>query len=127
MKIWIVDDDELVHLLVKRIVSKGTFAVGLESFFNGKEALDQLTLIEDKAVLLPDLILLDINMPMYDGWYLIEKFETLKNKLMQKVKIYMFSSSIAPFDRTRADNSSLVADFIEKPITLEKFQQLIGA
>jgi CheY-like chemotaxis protein len=126
MRVWIADDDELVHMLIKRIVSKGNFDVEIESFFDGKAISDQLLRIKDRVELLPDLVILDINMPMYDGWYMIEEFVKLNPEVKEKVKVYICSSSIAPFDKEKADSCKDIADFIEKPLTIDKFQLLVN-
>lgn len=126
MRVWVADDDELVHMLIKRIVSKGNFDVELESFFDGKEILEQLLRIKDRVELLPDLVILDINMPMYDGWYMMEEFVNLNPEVKEKVKVYICSSSIAPFDKDKAGSCEDIADFIEKPLTIDKFQWLIN-
>lgn len=126
MRVWVADDDELVHMLIKRIVSKGNFDVELESFFDGKEIFEQLLRIKDRVELLPDLVILDINMPMYDGWYMMEEFVNLNPEVKEKVKVYICSSSIAPFDKDKAGSCEDIADFIEKPLTIDKFQWLIN-
>ena len=126
MRVWIADDDELVHMIIKRIVSKGNFDVEIESFFDGKAISDQLLRIKDRVELLPDLVILDINMPMYDGWYMIEEFVKLNPEVKEKVKVYICSSSIAPFDKEKADSCKDIADFIEKPLTIDKFQLLVN-
>ena len=113
-------------MLIKRIVSKGNFDVEIESFFDGKAISDQLLRIKDRVELLPDLVILDINMPMYDGWYMIEEFVKLNPEVKEKVKVYICSSSIAPFDKEKADSCKDIADFIEKPLTIDKFQLLVN-
>lgn len=123
MKIWIVDDDELVHLLVNRIITKGNLDADLESFFDGKDAFDKLKERANES--LPDVLILDINMPLYDGWYLIEEFVKLNKEVRQNVKIYICSSSIAPFDKERAENCEYISEFIEKPLTLSKLQEIM--
>lgn len=121
-----IDDDDLVHILLSRIVSKGKFDVQVESFFNGKEAFDELLKISNSGSLYPDLIFLDINMPLYDGWYLINELEKSNLKAKESIKICMCTSSIAPFDREMAASSKFVVNFIEKPLNIENFQRIIN-
>jgi CheY-like chemotaxis protein len=94
-------------------------------FENGAEAL---TFLREKALqkeLLPDYLFLDINMPFVDGWMFLEDFTTLKSSLAKDISIYMVTSSIDQRDLNRAKSFSEVTDFIIKPISLERFQELL--
>ncbi|PLB17916.1 MAG: Two-component response regulator [Flavobacteriaceae bacterium FS1-H7996/R] len=74
---------------------------------------------------LPDVILLDLNMPVMDGWEFLEEFISLKPKLEKKIPIYIVSSSNDPADIMKAKSISEVTDFIIKPVTEAKFVEMI--
>jgi CheY-like chemotaxis protein len=126
MRVWIVDDDELFHVLVKRTALKSDLDSVIESFFNGKEASDQLAQLNQKDAL-PQIVILDINMPLYDGWHFMMEFAKLPLEIREYSKIYICSSSIAPDDRQKAHADPYVIDFIEKPISMESFATLLGS
>ena len=123
--IALVDDDSIFQFTATRLLESSKLAQNIVHFENGAEAL---TFLREKALqkeLLPDYLFLDINMPFVDGWMFLEDFTTLKSSLAKDISIYMVSSSIDPRDLNRAKSFSEVTDFIIKPISLERFQELL--
>ena len=107
------------------MLESSKLAQNILHFENGAEAL---TFLREKALqkeLLPDYLFLDINMPFVDGWTFLEDFTTLKSSLAKDISIYMVTSSIDQRDLNRAKSFSEVTDFIIKPISLERFQELL--
>ena len=78
---------------------------------------------EDK---LPDIIFLDLNMPVMDGWEFLNEFIKIKNSLHKKITLYVVSSSIDPRDLERAKSFNLVTDYLIKPIELKKFEKIFA-
>ena len=68
----LVDDDKLFVFLTKKTIEATNFEGDIREFGDGREALDYLKEIADKEELLPDIIFLDLSMPVMDGWQLIE-------------------------------------------------------
>lgn len=91
-------------------------------FRNGEEAIESISLMADAEI--PDLIILDINMPLMDGW---EFLESLKNTMSSAVPVCMTSSSIDPDDKSRADKHPMVVDFIEKPFDQNRVKKIIDS
>ena len=81
---------------------------------------------DDKSAL-PDIIFLDISMPIMDGWEFLEEYEQIEAQFEKKIKLYMFSSSISPHDMERAKQFSAVLDFIIKPLSKEKITELLNS
>jgi CheY-like chemotaxis protein len=73
---------------------------------------------------LPDIIFLDINMPVMDGWEFLNEFIKIKNNFEKKITLYVVSSSIDPRDLERAKSINLVTDYLIKPIELKKFEKI---
>lgn len=123
----IIDDDKIYVNLVKKIIEIKKLSENLIIFKNGKEALDYFKDImenvtdEDK---LPDIIFLDLNMPVMDGWEFLNEFIKIKNNLNKKITLYVVSSSIDPRDLERAKSFNLVTDYLIKPIELKKFEKI---
>lgn len=94
-------------------------------FSNGLEAISA---IEDNTGSnddLPDLIMLDLNMPVMDGWGFLRKYEQLKPRVGKQILIYIVSSSFNAIDVKRAKNISDVTGYVVKPITKQKFVELL--
>jgi len=94
-------------------------------FGNGKNAIDFIKENAANTELLPEIIFLDINMPVLDGWGFLEDYILLMPELGKKITIYIVSSSISPHDVEKAKTLNAVADFIVKPFTKEKFLSAI--
>lgn len=124
-KLLIVDDDEVYTYITKRIIEQSNLASQIKIFKNGKEAIDFIEETKGEIELLPDVILLDLSMPILDGWGFLEEYILLKPYFGKKITLYIVSSSISPSDYQRAKEYSDVSDFIIKPITTEKFIYLI--
>jgi CheY-like chemotaxis protein len=123
--IALVDDDSIFQFTATRLLESSKLAQNILHFENGAEAL---TFLREKALqkeFLPDYLFLDINMPFVDGWMFLEDFTTLKSSLAKDISIYMVTSSIDQRDLNRAKSFSEVTDFIIKPISLERFQELL--
>lgn len=122
----IIDDDKIYVNLVKKIIEIKKLSKNLLIFKNGKEALDHFKLILENATedVLPDIIFLDINMPVMDGWEFLNEFIKIKNNFEKKITLYVVSSSIDPRDLERAKSFNLVTDYLIKPIELKKFEKI---
>ena len=117
--IWIIDDDPIYQIIMKKIIVKSDIFSSNFSFSDGKEAIDSLKKILLKNEKFPDIILLDIEMPILDGWGFMEEFAILKPQINAEIKIYISSSSIAIEDKERAQNNPGILGYMSKPVTLD--------
>jgi len=119
----IIDDDPIFVFGAKRIMQFADFCTAFMIFHNGEEALTNLTSIIEAGEKLPDMILLDLNMPIMDGWQFLDEFTKIKTQ--KKITIYIITSSIDPADVTRSKAYESVNNYIVKPITMETLKRLL--
>lgn len=124
-KACIIDDDRIYVFGLRKIMEINNFSDEIVVFPNGKEALDYLKSLLDKPESLPDVILLDLNMPVMDGWQFLDEFIKIKNDLPKKITIYIMSSSIYKDDLERAKSYSEVTDYFVKPVKVKDLEQII--
>ncbi len=123
-KLWIVDDDPANTHLAQFLIRDVDDDVEITTFPDGDVAIDHLTAHLTDADEVPDLILLDINMPRMDGWEFLKEYESLHDRLPHQVTIYMLSSSIAEADKKRAAESPFVKGYIVKPLEGAQYIQI---
>ncbi len=124
-KICVIDDDDTYSFLIKAQIRKKFPDMDWLNFEDGNDAIDYLNnnLHIDQ---IPDIIFLDINMKLMDGWEFLEEFIELKNTLPKKIRIYVVSSSINPHDVEKAKSYSDVTDYIVKPIPEEQLLEILS-
>jgi CheY-like chemotaxis protein len=117
--IWVVDDDAIYQVIINKIIKRSEMFSASSSFKNGKEAVSALHKIIENTELIPDIILLDINMPVMDGWEFMEEIKTIKSQIDKKIIIYIVSSSIAIEDKNKSKEFNDVFAFISKPVNVQ--------
>lgn len=121
----IVDDDDISVFLTTKIIEQTNLVDLIKVFGNGLDAINFLKENKNNVDALPDIILLDLSMPIMNGWQFLEEYNKLNPTIGKKITIYICSSSISPDDITRAKTISEVSDYIIKPITKDKLIDLI--
>jgi len=117
---YIIDDDKLSIKLMSMLISKNMFCEEIVSFFNPQSALDELKENCDAPSNLPDVILLDLNMPILDGWQFLDEFILLP--IEKEISIFIVSSSIDPHDLEMVKKYEMVKSYIMKPINASKLE-----
>jgi CheY-like chemotaxis protein len=116
--IWVIDDDTIYQIIVNKIIQKSEMFSAISSFKNGKEALDAVTNSLNNNETLPDIILLDINMPIMDGWEFMEEMTLLKPSISKQIIVYVVSSSIAIEDKNRSKTYPDILGYLSKPVNI---------
>ncbi|MEZ4775810.1 MAG: response regulator [Bacteroidia bacterium] len=114
--VMLVDDNEIDNIINEKIIEANSFADNILVFQTGQDALDYLAANQDNEAELPEIVFLDINMPIMDGFQFLEDFEKFSEKVLEKCKIIMLSSSISPKDIDRAASSRFVKKYLNKPL-----------
>ena len=116
----LIDDDDVTLLICELRLKASKFCEEIIKMDDGADALaffeNQLTLAPNERTL-PELIFLDINMPITNGWEFLDEFEKKYQSTFGNIPIAVLSSTIDPVDTDRAANHELVLGFISKPLT----------
>lgn len=118
----IIDDDTIYVRLMKKLLELKKLSKEIIVFKNGREAIDFFKNTAEKK--LPELILLDLNMPVMNGWEFLNEYNSIKSTLNISPSLYVVSSSIDPLDSKKAKEISGVEDYIAKPISAEAFEKI---
>jgi CheY-like chemotaxis protein len=126
LHIALVDDDRVYQFTTERMLQRIDQEIAFRWFRDGEEALSFLKTHALDAQSLPDVMILDINMPFMDGWQFLEAFRDLRQSMAKPIDIYMVSSSADERDQLRALATGDVADYLEKPITSDILRDLVS-
>jgi CheY-like chemotaxis protein len=121
MIIWLIDDDYITNYVNQLLISDVYPDLKVEIFENAEIALDLILRNEAR----PDIILLDINMPMFDGWDFLNGMALNEVSIASPPIIYMLSSSISEADRKKALSFILVEGYLIKPLEKETLRSVI--
>ena len=124
-RLCVIDDDPVFTFLLRKMIEKEPVVSECFFFENGRDAINYLTESKDQETRLPELILLDINMPILDGWQFIDEYAKLKPQLCRGITIFMISSSTDTDDYDRAMKTGYIDDYIRKPIYAAELQKIV--
>ncbi|NRD21991.1 response regulator [Winogradskyella litoriviva] len=124
----IIDDDKIYVNLVRKIIETKKLCDHLLIFKDGKEGIDYFeTLLQNfEREHLPEVILLDLNMPVMDGWEFLERFTKIKNKFNSPITLYVVSSSINSIDIEKAKSLSSVQNYLIKPVKIDELEAVFN-
>ncbi|WP_199136775.1 response regulator [Pedobacter sp. ASV12] len=125
INLLVIDDDDINIFIIKKIVEKTGFDIEMVSKSNGQLAIDYLKDAISRGASLPHLILIDINMPVMNGWEFVEAYQRLG--IAKPVDLYILSSSVYENDIEKTKSYSAVRGFISKPLSIERLTELIKA
>jgi len=121
-RIVLIDDDPDTNFYNKIILKKTNTIKEIIVFENGKDALQYLE-EGNKNI---DLILLDINMPIMNGWQFLNKYENIINKKLNPIVVVMLTSSANSDDKRKANMFKSVRKFINKPLTHKTVREILA-
>ena len=126
--IWIVDDDKVYTYGVKKIIKSQLPSNDVTTFENGKKAFDYIKDLVQNGEQLPNMILLDIDMPEMSGWEFLKELEKLGENLLKEVQIFVISSRIDQDTEElyKVEWDEKVSDFIRKPVHVDVLKKLLG-
>ncbi|SFQ76823.1 response regulator [Hymenobacter arizonensis] len=114
MDTLLIDDDSIGVFLTERLLKREGFDGNITSFSSAQDALEHLQAAEPNS--LPQLIFLDLNMPVMDGWEFLDALKPQETQLLGRCHVYILTSSLAHSDACRIREFPLVAGLIHKPL-----------
>ncbi len=122
--ICIIDDDPIFRFGTKKMMENVQVSLDFLVYKNGKEAFDDLAEKIKLKSSFPDVILLDINMPIMDGWQFLDEFSKITTE--ERIPIYIVSSSVDRRDIEKAKSYDIVNDYLIKPFTVVGIKDLLN-
>lgn len=120
MKIYLIDDNTIDLLISRKLLLKYDADLTINEFSKAREAV---TALQNEPENVPDIILLDLNMPGMNGW---EFLEAIKSFDRQPDTVYILTSSLDERDRTMAAQYPIVKGYITKPLNTPSIVQILG-
>jgi len=122
--VLLVDDNEIDNFLSAKIIQENSFARHIIAKQSSDDALEYLFNEYKINKKIPGLIFLDIRMPVSDGFYFLESFETFHEALKSKTKIVILTSSLDDEDIRKANENNLVLFLLNKPFSSKALEDL---
>jgi CheY-like chemotaxis protein len=116
----LIDDNYIDNFVTRRILEGGNFAENVIVCQSASEAIDLL----QSGKVRPQVIFLDIRMPMMGGFEFLQEYDKLAIADKQSIKIFMLSSSLDPTDLKKSTNNKYITQFIHKPITQKTLDEI---
>jgi CheY-like chemotaxis protein len=123
INLLVIDDDDINIFIIKKIVEKTGLAINMTSKANGQQAIDFIKESLTNPETFPHLMLIDINMPIMNGWEFVEAYQMLN--VQHSVDMYILSSSVYENDIEKTKSYSSVKGFISKPLSIERLKELV--
>jgi CheY-like chemotaxis protein len=121
----VIDDDPINNFICKKMIEEISCDFKIRSFESAEEGLAYLSSLDESSNEYPTHIMLDLNMPQYNGWQFLSDYQKLNLHQTHQASLYVVSSTILRDEIEKVKQLSFVTDFISKPLTVYKLKQLV--
>jgi CheY-like chemotaxis protein len=123
--LFIVDDDPIHQKITEILLTRMEVATEISKFSDSQDTLDFLLAHKLEQHILPDIILLDLNMPIMDGWEFLDVFKDIRHDFAKTIRIYVLTSSLNEADRDRVLAYGFVSGYLTKPLTKNMIEEIV--
>lgn len=123
--IYIIDDDPIYQFSFKSMLKLMDAEFEISQYSNGEDAIEALAECDANGLCFPDIIFLDLNMPVMDGWNFLDELAAKFKDVRERTKLFIVSSSIHHEDIERSEKYNMVQQYLVKPIPRTALQDLI--
>lgn len=124
-EVCLIEDEHIQNFLNKKFIEKTQVVQEVSEFLNGKEAFDAMEHRVQSGKPLPDVIFLDLNMPVWDGWDFFKAFRDLPGS--ETTTTYILTSSLSEDDYKMAEQYGLQERYLKKPLAFERLKSVLTA
>ncbi|HEY2726033.1 MAG TPA: response regulator [Parafilimonas sp.] len=125
-RVIMVDDDSFSHMICKGNIRRIAAEIEFVEFTSPEKGIEYIETAFNKEVEYPTVLLLDINMPVMDGWEFLERYDSIESNVKDQITIYLLSSSIDPRDKQRAAANKYVKGFLMKPFRKTMVEEILS-
>jgi len=126
-KLVFIDDDPIDHFLMKHILRGKNYFDTTTYTIYGSLVLDYIEEHKSDPEKLPDMIFVDLNMPLFSGWDFLKRMEQMQHEISKDIPVFVISSSLRPDDKATSSKYSFVQDFISKPVNSEEIERIVNS
>ncbi|MEZ4883532.1 MAG: response regulator [Chitinophagales bacterium] len=119
--VLLIEDNEITNFYNKHLFIKNGFVEDVKIATNGKKALEYLYSAENK----PDLILLDLNMPVMNGFEFLDEYEKMDSEVREGIVICVLTTSLHEEDLEKAKKYEVISQYCKKPLSADQIQKII--
>lgn len=119
---FLIDDDDAYLYGIRKLIEYNHLCGQVMQFSNGRQAIEYIRAHISDNNSLPDYILLDLEMPIMDGWQFMEEFILTRPQINKEMTIYVVSSSIDDRDKQKAKSISAITDYLVKPMNTKSLK-----
>lgn len=124
MKVFIVDDDKFSLFYTRYKLIADGLSEDINTFQFAEEAIEYILCDPENHA--PDILLLDLNMPVMDGWQFLDALSPFWSRIMGKCRIYILTSSLDAADEVKAKENPMISAFFDKPIHSEDLELILS-
>lgn len=125
MTCFLIDDDQIFQFITDTTLRRINPNIKIEKYLDGEQGINSIKQRIDTPEILPDIVMLDINMPFMNGWDFLKEYQTINDRIEKSIHIYMLTSSDDPDDIEKAKKISELSGYLIKPVTEDELEVLI--